>query len=69
MGCVLTKEDYEEDLQKYSPSSSINELPLIKPIVTKRMKQEQKIKNIYYIEYNKHDIGRRTHYCSSRQSK
>ena len=58
MGCVFTKKNFVE----YSPSSSMKELPLIEPIVTKRMKQEQKIKNIYYIEHKKNDIGRRTHY-------
>ena len=62
MGCFCSKDDYEEDLQKYSPSSNLKELQLVKPIMTKRMKQEQKIKNIYYIEHKKNDIGRRTHY-------
>ena len=65
MGCVFTKKNFVE----YSPSSSMKELPLIEPIVTKRMKQEQKIKNIYYIEHKKYDIGRRTHYSENRQSK
>ncbi len=53
MGCVFTQEDYEEDLKNYSPSSSIQELPLIEPIKTKRIIYEEKIKTIYYIEYNK----------------
>ena len=64
MGCVLTKEDYEEDLKKYklerkySPSFSIQDLPIIEPIKTKKIIYEEKIKTIYYIEYNKQNERR-----------
>lgn len=53
MGCIFTKEDYEDDLQRYSPSSANEPLPLIEPIKTQRIIYEEKIKKIYYIEYNK----------------
>ena len=64
MGCVLTKEDYEEDLQrykdvgskkKYSPSSFNRPLPIIEPIKTKQIIYEEKIKKIYYIEYKQYE--------------
>lgn len=61
MGCVLTKEDYEEDIQrykqekKYSPSSFNRPLPIIEPIKTQRIIYEEKIKKIYYIEYKQYE--------------
>jgi len=72
MGCVLSKEDYEEDLKKYklerkySPSSIFTPLPIIepmeyktkRPICEEKIIYEEKIKSIYYIEYNKQNDGR-----------
>ena len=58
MGCFCSKKEFVEDLQKYSPSSNLKELPLIEPIKTERIIYEEKIKSIYYIEYNKQN-GRR----------
>ena len=73
MGCVLSKEDYEEDLKKYklerkySPSIIFPPLPIIEPIVVKKIICErriceeiicgEKIKDLYYIEYNKQNDG------------
>lgn len=69
MGCVFTKPNYckdynnsNEEEKKYSPSSSNDcnsgPLPLIEPIKTQRIIYEEKIKKIYYIEYNKQNDRR-----------
>ena len=57
MGCVFTKEDYEEDRKEYSLSSqisiSISELPYIEPIKTREQKQIEKIQTIFREEYKR----------------
>ena len=60
MGCVLAKKDYEDDYKQGNIYDHADDtpLPLIEPIKNKRIIYEDKIKIIYYIEYNKQS-GRR----------
>ena len=58
MGCVFTKEDYEEDIKKELSLSeqisvSISELPYIEPIKTQEQKRIEYIQNVFKDEYKK----------------
>jgi hypothetical protein len=57
MGCIFTKEDYEDDRKELSLSSqlsiSISELPYIEPIKTREQKQIENIQTIFREEYKR----------------
>ena len=58
MGCVFTKEDYEEDRRRElslssQMSISISELPYMETIKTQEQIRIEKIQNIFKVEYEK----------------